>query len=778
MKVYLLTAVFCCSVTFLAFGQKINVNGLVTDSETGDPLVGATVNVKGTEKGTITDDQGRFAIQVTNDATLLVSFVGFEKKEISDLSESVKVDLVPSYDLESVIVQGVRAKKSDPVSHTTLSKKEIEREYVGQHPIFILDKQTPGIYSYSESGSAVGNYGQIRLRGISQERINFTLNGVPLNDMIDHGVFFSNFSDISSSFESIQVQRGVGTSSTGVASYAGSINFETINLKRNPAFSQIEMGAGSFNTYRANAQVNTSVNEKGFGLYSSVSKLWSDGYRDHTGTTATSVFLSGGYFGEKDLIRVTAFSGRSENGLGYYPIPESTLEEDPTFNNLTANDKDDFEQFLVQLQYSRELSSSLKWSNTAYYGGAGGDFAEGTPDVDSVFVENYFTQYNTTFFSINYPLENDHYGLISNLFYNSDRLEISGGVHAYTFRRENREAILPDNANPYYQDKTQKDEVAAFVKAKYQLIDRLAVFGDLQFRTMKLEFFPDYDFIYGDQLEQIDIVPPDPFNYTFLNPKVGVNYQINPQVNAFVSYGRSGREPTRIDLIGGFQLNENSLSLLEDPGFQPEYVNDFEAGVTVNTNKLALQGNLYFMDFKNEIAPIGEIIAFGVQRRQNIPESYRAGVEMSWNYLLIPGLNYRGNASYMRSRISEVTIGEQTLTDVTQILSPEWITSQGIQYSPVSLFTFSLDANYMSEQFMEYTNDDDFVVPSYFTVDLSLETRITDSWKVNVMVNNITDEQYYTYGAPVDVDFDGVNDVPGFLIQPPRNIFLTTTIRF
>jgi iron complex outermembrane receptor protein len=777
MKRLTFAALLGC-MTLFAYAQNLKVSGRVVDASNGEPLVGATVSTSSGTRGGLTDAKGRFSFSIEQGNTLVISYVGFEKAEVDNPGANMLIQLTPSYELESIIVQGVRAKSTDPVSQTHISKKEIVREYVGQHPIFILDDLSPGIYSYSESGSAVGNYGQIRLRGIGQERINFTLNGVPLNDMIDHGVFFSNFSDISSSFESIQVQRGVGTSAAGVASYAGSINFESINLKQNPAFTQVELGAGSFDTYRTNVQVNTGVNEKGFGLYAAASKLWSDGYKDFTDTRATSFFVTGGYFGEKDMVRITAFSGRSENGLGYYAIEESILEEDPTYNNLTENDKDDFSQYMVQLQYSCELSSNLNWSNTLYYGGAGGDFAEGTPDVDSVFVENYFTQYNTTFFSINYPLRNDHYGVISNLYYDSEKWDISGGIHGYTFRRENREAILPDNANPYYDDQTQKDEFSAFAKVQYDLTAKASLFGDVQFRTMTLEFFPDYDFILQGLPPNVDIAFPETsFDFTFVNPKVGINYQFTPGINTFLSFGRSGREPTRIDLIGGFQLNANSFALLDDLQFEPEYVNDLEAGITINTQNLALEANVYYMDFENEIAPIGEVIAFGVQRRQNIQDSYRAGIEVAWNYLLLPKLGYRGNATYMRSEINSLNINGEAISDVSQILSPEWITTQGLNYEFLNGWSANVDINYMSESFMEYTNDPEFVVPSYATMDLGISGQITSNWNVSLLLNNVTDEQYYTFGTPVDNDFDGVQE-PGFFVQPPRNFFITTRLRF
>ncbi|MEO1253992.1 MAG: TonB-dependent receptor plug domain-containing protein, partial [Bacteroidota bacterium] len=339
-------------------------------------------------------------------------------------------DSLKTVQLEEVAITAVRASEQAPIPQANISKKQIEEVYVGQHPIFILEKLTPGLYSFSESGTSFANYGSFRLRGINQERINITLNGVPLNDMIDQGVFFSNFTDVTSNFESIQVQRGVGTSSNGVSSYGGSINFESINLRNKESFSEAQLGAGSFGTYRGNFQHFTGINEQGWGFMSSFSKLTSDGYRDNTESDATSFFLTGGYYGDEDILKLTLFTARSENGLGYIAVDRSILEDDPTFNFLNENDRDDFVQNMLQLQYNRLLNDRWTIGLTGYYGDAGGDFNVGTPDIDTVTVENYDSAaFQTTYFSQNFPLDNNHFGGILNAAYNKDDFSLNAGIH-------------------------------------------------------------------------------------------------------------------------------------------------------------------------------------------------------------------------------------------------------------------------------------------------------------------------------------------------------------
>ena len=770
----MLTTILLISMTLEA--QVRQIRGLVKDSETGEPLIGATVEVVGTNTGTVTDERGRFQLEIGNANTIRISFVGYESQTIDNPEEQLTVSLESSYQLEQLIIKGVRASGKDPITRTDVSKKQIDENYVGQHPIFLIERLSPSITSFSESGTAVGNYGQIRMRGIGQERINFTLNGVPLNDMIDHGVFFSNITDISSSFNSIQVQRGVGTSAAGASSYAGSVNFESFNVSGASPYSQVQLGAGSFGTYRANFSTNTGVNEKGFGFYSSISRLWSDGYKRNTSTDATSLFLTGGYYGEKDLVRVTAFAGRSENGLGYYTIDQSILDNDPRFNNLTENDRDDFEQYLVQVQYNREFNEQSSWNTTAYYGGAGGDFREGTPDVDSVFVENYFLTQQTGFFSYNFPLKNDHYGLISNYYYQNGKWDLSTGLHAYAFRRENRQSVSQDDANPIFRDNTEKDELALFARARYQVSDQLELYGDLQFRTMSLSLLPDYSFIFGPNVD-VAVDPLDDFNYQFFNPRIGLSYSFNQNENIYLSLGRSGREPTRVDLIGGFTLNADALAVARTPQFEPEYVNNLELGYKLNGQRLFLGANLFYMDFENEIAPIGEIIAFGVQRRTNITDSYRMGLELEWNAILTPAISYVGNFTAMDAEIREVTIGGETLTNVNPVLTPNWIGKHTLQLKANRNLRFDVTVNHLSQSYMEFSNQEDLTVPGFYTIDLGVMYQITDKINARLMMNNALDRTYYTYGVPSDVDFSGTIE-PGFLPQPPRNFFLATEFRF
>ncbi|MEM6737094.1 MAG: TonB-dependent receptor [Bacteroidota bacterium] len=650
--------------------------------------------------------------------------------------------------LEEVAITAIRADENVPVPKTNFTKKQIDEVYVGQHPIFLIEKSTPGLYSYSESGTAMANYGQLRLRGINQERINFTLNGVPLNDMIDQGVFFSNFTDVASNFESIQVQRGVGTSSNGVSSYGGSVNFESLNLRNREAFTKMQLGGGSFETLRGNFQHFTGINEKGWGFMSSFSKLTSDGYRDNTNTDATSYFMTGGYYGDEELLKFTFFISRAENGLGYSTIEESILENDRTFNNLSNNDEDDFTQFLAQIQYNRFLSDDLILGVTGYYGGASGDFVT---------------------FGTNFPLENDHIGAIVNAEYFNGNLSLNTGLHLYAFQRKNEESNLDDLANPFYHEESQKHEFSSFIKAKYEY-GRLSFYGDVQLRSTKLTITPDYPAVGIEPEGDIE------FDWTFINPRIGANYQVNSNFSLYSSFGRSGREPTKIDIFGGFRLDSTNYESVRNGGsFKDEFVNDFEFGGRYLTQKLTIDGNFFLMNFDDEIAPNGATLEFGVGERRNIPKSRRSGAEILWTYLPSALLAFNGNIAYLNTKVEDLIIDGNVINDNEQVLSPDWIVNGQIKVTPSEMIGISLSGRYLGEQFMNLPNDSDFTVPSSFVLDALVEFKISKSIGLSAFINNLLDNEYETFGLPTDNDFDGSFE-RGFFVQPPRNYYFSLNI--
>ena len=758
-KKMLLTVIAALAV-FTVHAQN-SITGTVKSESEDEILVGANIVLLPISKGSITDTDGKFKINniPNGDYTLKVSFVGFKNYEktisISE-SKSFNIKLVPDKLLsEEVVVSAIRADKLSPITQSTLNKKEINSVFNGQDGAFVLEQLTPSIQVNSDAGTRFTNYGSMRLRGIDQKRINITLNGVPLNDMIDQGVFFSNFTDITRSMESVQVQRGVGTSTNGTASYAGSIGYESEDINTENPEATVTLLGGSFNTWQGTAEVKTGLMENNTAFYTRLSRTYSDGYRDHSGSDAYSFFFSGGWFGEKDIVKINGFNGRTKNDLAYSPVPESLIEEDPRTNVNNPNDIDDFGQSLIQLEHTHFFNDNSTLTSSAYYGAAGGDFPY-TYNVDSVNLA-----------SINYPLFNDHYGVMSYFNQKFTDFEWTTGVHAYRFNRENIEQLVPNFSNPYYQDQSIKDEISAFIKGRYR-VGNFSIMADVQARYVTLEMIPDTEFLGEDRS-----IPT--YEWIFVNPKVGVTYEINSTLNAYASFGRSGREPTRSNYLGDTQINVGNIDSLQNQGFvQPEFVNDFEGGLRYNTHKAKINFNAFYMDFENEIAPIGEFIPqYFIQLYENQETSFRRGVELDWQFMPIENFTVSGNATYMQSIISEYSPegSNEVFEDIKTPYSPEYFVNAQIQYQPINQFGLSIHTRFVGKSYTDLTNNEDFVLPSYSVANVKLFSNISENYRLEVDINNIFSEQYYTDGGPVGNEM-------GFFVQAPAHFYATFIAKF
>lgn len=749
---------------------QFSISGVVQDSS-NNPLPGANISIPALDRGVYSNENGTFSIEdlPAGSYTLTVSYLGYspvqrEVKLGNDVfSGNVAITLEQRPTTTDVaIIRGVRAPATAPVSQVTRSKAEIEAVYTGQDGAFLLEELSPSLVSYSESGTQLSNYGQLRLRGIDQTRINMTLNGVPLNDMIDQGVFFSNFTDFGNSIESVQIQRGVGTSSNGVSSYAGSVNFESVDIWSADPGAQLQLTGGSFNTLRASAEVQTGKLENNTAFYTRFTQTEADGYRYNSGTSSYSMFFSGGWQGKKHQFNFTGFTGRSKNQLAYLPVALSDIENDPKTNYVSPNDRDDFGQWMGQLHHQYRISPQMRWSNTFYYSGAGGHFPAG------------FANENGEFTQIDYPLYNDHFGYLSHLDGRSAQYDIqwNAGIHLYTFRRVNEEAVVPNFSSPYYSDRSQKDELSGFFKVEKK-IHGWRFFADAQIRYVRLGMDADESFL------GMPASIPDR-SWLFLNPKLGASYQLSRHSQAYASFGRTGREPTRFDILGSTQINASNLDLVQNTeSVAAEYVNNLELGYRFRTSSLQLQANAFFMQFENEIAPIGAFIPEGfVQIYENQESSRRYGLELVYQWSLTDQWELQGQASWMQAQISEYYDRnlDMTFQNVTPILSPEWNLSQSLQYNITDGFVIGARLRYLSEQFMELTNNDELTVPSSFVVDTYLHLQATENIHFQFQFNNVFDELYYTYGAPVTGPAGQTE--AGYFVQPPRHIYATLTFNF
>jgi iron complex outermembrane receptor protein len=697
--------------------------------------------------------------------------MGYETQVVESIFQDnspLQIGMIPLVVLEEVVVRAVRAGERNPITQTTVNRKDIMQEYWGQDAVLNLERMIPSILAHSEAGSNFANYSLMRLRGIDQTRINITLNGVPLNDMVDQGVFFSNFPDFTNNIETVQVQRGVGASTNGTASYAGSINYESTRLNKPEPSGSFQLTGGSFGSFRASAAISSGLIQDKFAFSARYTKSNSDGYKFHSGSNGESLFFSAGYFGKKDLLKINVLKGQNRNQLAYLPIYIEDIRAEPRTNYLDPGDEDDFKQNVIQLQHTHWFESQWSISSSLYYGSAGGDFPFGFDDGTGNIVQ------------LNFPLYNDHYGLMTSVSRETaSGWQLDAGLHGYIFKRKNQEGFLPDKDNPYYSDHTNKDEVSLFGKASKSW-GSWSVYGDLQVRRVALEFEPDLAYLEGQGVPTDGLVVPGR-TWTFVNPKIGLHYQASAATSFFVSLGHSGREPTRSDILGSTVISSYNLDVVLDPdAVKAEYVTDLELGADLTFGKFQALANLFYMDFKDEIAPTGEFITEGfVQLRQNIPDSYRTGLEVDWSWTPVNKLKFQGQTTYMKSKVKTFAPGgsSEIFEDVEHILTPEWLINVRGDYQLGKYLIFGLSGRYVSESFLELTNQRNLIMPDFFVAN----AHVTVNWKshqLDLRFNNLFDELYFTNGAPVDVDFDGLIDGPGYLVQAPRHFFATLRLNF
>ena len=654
-----------------------------------------------------------------------------------------RADSTSARKLERVMISAVR-ESAAPISQKTVTQKEIQQHYFGQDIPLVLQSTTPSLTSYAETGNYWG-YSYIRLRGIDQSRINITIDGIPLNDPEDQVLYFADFPDLANSLQSIQVQRGVGTSSNGTASYAGSINMETTSLVGAPRGGTLQVQGGSFGSRRASVDYNTGQLPNHFAFYGRVSGLHTDGYRYHSGVEGASGFLSGGYFGDRDILKFTAIAGLMRDTMAYLAVPEADLAVDRRINPLSPRERDGFGERLLSLAYTHLLSGNSSMSTTLYRLSATGDY--------DVLLDSLETLH----------LDFVSYGVMSAWSYHRDGVKLDLGVNADTYARDHYAYMHPDLVNALYFNSGHKQDQAGFAKLAYT-VGRATLFGDVQARHATFRYAPDKD---AD-------IPGSSISWTFLNPKAGLTYQLTRPLSVYASYGATTREPARTDMFAGFDnLDTSNVAFVgQFNRVKPETVHDIEIGTNYRNATLELQANLYSMDFQNEIAPIGALSYIGNPLSKNVASSYRRGIEADVTYRGIPRWLLTANASESMNRIREYTdsTGDVPVTyhNVEPLLTPRFQSFGRAQYSVTSSLDLAVQGRYQSVAFLQNTSDRRYVLPAAFDMDASIGWKIGSN-ELLLRANNLTDSKKYGSGYASD-------GVSYYYVLPPRNFFVTLKI--
>ena len=645
-----------------------------------------------------TDSDGRFTVRLPPGRhALRVSHPAYadtvRELDISGPLDGLDIRLTPLPRFEEeVVVAAVRADAEAPVTKRDLDRRDIERLSTGQEMPFLL-QEVPSITRYSDSGSSTG-YSYIFLRGIPQTRMNVTLDGVPLNEPEDSAFYFANFGDFANALESLQVQRGVGTSTVGAASFAGSINFASIDL-RDEASADVRVGSGSFGTNRVSAAAHSGRLGGGVKLYGQAAYQDTDGFRRNAGSTQRSVYLGATHDSDASFFKVFGFAGLAESQLAFLAADEDTLKADLRFNPMSPDERDRFSQRFVTAQYHRAFGPATEVSVQGYYNGAGGWYRIAT-GADRLY---------------QYGLDWRNVGATATFHTVRGGFDLTWGAHANDFESRHARDIVGGPAE--YVNQGFKNEVNSFVKLGFAG-GRWHHYGDVQVRWTRFRFAGNLDL--------------GSVSWTFFNPKIGTRYDLGRGVSAYASVGRAGREPARSDMLQG----EDNPSVVYDlSAVKPEEVVNVEAGLEWSRPGLSVRANAYSMAFRNEIAQTGELSEVGLPLRRNVDRSARRGVEVDVTWQPAKPLQVRHSAAYSYNRIRSWTqtydvyddtgawAGATSLTheDVVPLLTPAVLVSLGAEYSPATWFSLGAAGRYVGTAHLDNTNNDAFTAPGFFGLD-------------------------------------------------------------
>lgn len=667
--------------------------------------------------------------------------------------------------LDEVLIRSVRVDADSPITHSNLDKEDLEKRNLGQD-IPILLNFLPSVVSTSDAGAGVG-YTYIRVRGSDASRVNVTLNGIPFNDSESQGTFWVNLPDFASSIENLQLQRGVGTSTNGSGAFGASINLLTDAVSQE-AGGEISNSFGSFNTRRHNVKFTTGLLNEHIEIAGRLSSIKSDGYIDRASSDLKSYFLQGSYVGENTLIKAITFGGHEVTYQAWNGIEDpDILENNPTFNTAGMyfdadgnmrfydNEVDDYKQDHYQLHWNQ------RWNN----------YWSTTLGLNYTYGRGFFEQYRDNDRFSTYGLEpivvegdtisrmdlirrrwldNDYYVVNANATYKKDNLEVISGLFYSLYEGDHFGEIIwaqyaagSEIRDRYYFSDAAKREFTVFSKATYRIDDQWQVYGDLQGRFIN----------YKTGGITSSIVPIDVNeSYSFFNPKAGAAYQMNPANQFYFSYGRAHREPTRNDFREGITT--------------PEKLDDFELGWRYASDRINVNTNLFFMNYKDQLVLSGELNDVGAPLRTTSGESYRLGIEVEADIRLTNQLRWMPNfaLSENKNRNFVASIdGELVNLGTTNIsFSPNVVANSMLIYQPFDGFQVGWLSKFVGEQYMGNIDSEGSKLDSFFINDLNIVYEIKgvpffSSILLNGMINNIFDVKYVSNGYFYTFDDDWTN---------------------
>lgn len=743
-------------LSLTSWGQEnvSRISGRVTDS-TGVPLAGANVTVENTKIGAVTDRNGNYSLSDLQNGiyNFHFSFLGYEPVTLTaGITGDTVLDAVirqKSFMTEEVFVNATRAGVNTPIAYSNIAKESIDRAYAARDVPYLLDN-TPSLVVSSDAGGGVG-YTYINIRGSDVSRINVTIDGIPVNDAESHGVWWVDMPDLASSTDNIQVQRGVGTSTNGAGAFGATINFQTGTPGHEP-YSEVNTSYGSFNTSRNTLSLGTGLLNNKFSFDARLSKIWSDGYIDRAFSDLKSFYVAGTMYGRSSILKLIIFSGVEHTYQAWLGVPKDSLGTHRTFNPYNyKNETDNYWQDNYQLHYSKELNPDLTLNAALHY-------THGKGYYENLVKDATFSSYNlppaifgtdtisTSDLVTQRWLRNDFYGFIYSLNYKNERLNaiLGGGWNQYLGNHFGdiiwaKIATFDNETYRWYNGTGDKKDLNTYFKFNYLLTDRLNLFADLQLRNI-------YYFIGGHDEYLKDVTQRHIYN--FFNPKAGLIYNLNEKQKLFASFGISQREPVR--------SNFTDAEPQQMP--YPEKLYDYEGGYEYSTHGFMIKGNLYYMQYRDQLILTGKINNVGSAIMTNVPESFRQGIELETAIKVSGKLNWSANLSLSRNKIPVFTDytddwdtgvqAEQVLKNKTISFSPSAVASSTFDCNIFNGFRIGLNTKIVGKQYIDNTESNERALDSYLVNNLSLaysnKSRLFREFKILFMINNLFNSMYET----------------------------------
>ena len=788
-------------ITFTSIAQN-NFVGRVTDSS-GEPIVGANILIEESNLITYTDEKGKFYLNSNStNIDIQVSHVGYLTKEIEFSNPNQEINIVLDDGIilkDEIKVISTRAKYNSPFAFTNISKSFIEKNNSGKDIPFLINS-TPSTYSTSDAGNGIG-YTGVRIRGSDATRINVTINGIPYNDSESHGVFWVNVSDLASSANSIQVQRGVGSSTNGGGAFGGTVSIKTGKASEDFKL-KYSSSAGSYKSFKNTLELNSGLIKNKINMNLRLSKINSDGYVDRATSDLKSYYASASYYSDKTSIDLINFSGKERTYQSWWGTPEGRINNDiEEMNNVIANNgysdeqadnllnsgrtfnyytydnqTDNYQQDHYQMHFNHDISNTANLHLALHYTYGRGYYEEFREDDN---LSNYYDFLENKSLDLvrRRWLSNHFYGLTYSFSKKFDKSEINIGGALNEYDADHFGEIIQPQlmvSEPYYFSKSFKKDGNIFIKYNLNITESAELFTDMQLRG------------YSHKMKGNDndksIIDVDK-NNVFFNPKVGLTKSLNDKVILYGSVAVANREPIRSDYI--------------DSKIEPKHESlvNIELGKGFNYNIGSFNTNLYLMEYNNQLITTGEVNDVGAYIRENVKKSRRFGVELT-NVLNTKDFYVNSSLSLSRNLVynfnetlydygadfSQYNIIENKYGVTDLAFSPGVLLNNHFEWKANKFLSFILNSKYVGKQYLDNTSNEKRVLKDFLINDFKIQTNLTNNVFNNLFfkieINNIFNVKYssngYTFGYYGGMDYEVRENY--FYPQATRNIMFSISI--